>query len=206
LGPESLGARRRNGLHFREAVDERLLFLRQVVGRPELESHMQISGRARVDPRQSATTKVEDLTALCSRRHLKTHAPGDHRHIDVGSERQLRIRHQHLGIKIFTLALETRIFLDLEHHQDVATRTTARADVADSAHRHVLTGGHSGGNPHHYLLLAAQPSLASALFAGSGDDGSLSGATRARRDAYDLTKKTSLRPSDFARSVTGRAL
>src|SRR5207237_224562 len=76
----------------------------------------------------------------------------------------------------------------------------------DPAHRHVLAGGHSGGNPHGHLLLAPHSSLTTTLLARRRDDGSFAGAVRARRDADHLTEEASLRPANFAASVTRGAL
>src|SRR6185503_15046627 len=103
--------------------------------------------------------------------NLQGHGAGDHWHIDVGPERQLWVGDQYLRVEILTVPLEARIFLDLEYDDDVAARTTTRTDVADPAHRHVLTSRDSSGDSHLNLLFSARPSFTPALLARRRDDG-----------------------------------
>jgi len=130
---------------------------------------------------------------------------GDHRHIDVRPQRQLWVGNQYLSVEILTVALEARIFLDLEHDDDVAARTTTGTDVADTAHRHVLTSRDSSGDSHLNLLFSARPSLAPAFLARRGDDGPFAGTGRARRNTHHLPEEGALGAANLSRAVAGRA-
>src|SRR5204862_5296439 len=153
---------------------------------------------AGIYPRQAPASYFENLSARSTGRNLQRHNASYHRHVNVGTERELRVSDDNLRVEILTVPLEARIFLDLEHHQNVPTRTTTRTDVPHTAHRHVLTGGDAGGNPHEDLLLTADASFAATLLARLGDDGAFTSTVRAGRDAYHLAEETALRAPHLA--------
>ena len=72
-------------------MNERDFFVGEIVRRPKLEPHVQVPRGARVDPRQAPAAEIEDLAALRTRRYLQRDTSRDHRDIDVGAERELRI-------------------------------------------------------------------------------------------------------------------
>src|SRR6185295_3158343 len=143
---------------------------------------------------------------LSSGRNLKVHASRDQRHIDVGTECELRVGDKDFGVQIFAVALEPRILFDLEHDENVTARAAAWADVANAAHRHVLTGGDAGGNAHGDLLFTTEPAFTTALLARRGNHRSFAGARWARRNADHLSEEAALRATDFAAALTRRAL
>src|ERR1700682_5472132 len=126
LRPQAFRPALGNLLNFGQSPNQRRLFVGVGVGGPHLQSHVQVSGRARVDPRQTPSAKIEHLTALSSTRYLQSHGATAHRHFNVRAERKLRIRHKHLSVKIFAVALEAWIFLHLEHDEDVPRRAASR--------------------------------------------------------------------------------
>src|SRR6185503_1700543 len=158
LGPESLRPRRGHLLKVAKAAKEYRLLVGKALRRPELQSHVEVAHRARVDPRQAATAQIEDLSALGPSRYLKRYSAGDHLHVDVRAQRKLRVSDENLGVEIFAITLEALILFHLEHDEDVAARAATRTNVADAAHRHVLAGRDASRNPHQYLLLAAHSS------------------------------------------------
>src|ERR1700694_3828547 len=173
-----------NFLNFAQSPKQCRLFVRVGVGRPQLQPHVQISSRARVDPRQSPSAQIEYLPALGSTGYLQGHRPADHRHFDIGAEGELWIRDQHFGVEILAVALESWIFLHLEHHEDVSSRSTPWSDIAHGAHGHVLTRRYAGRNAHRDLLFSSNAPLAPALLARRSNDRPFAGARRAWRDAY----------------------
>src|SRR6185503_12373170 len=135
----------------------------QAIRRPELHTHVQVSGAARVQPRQPATAQVEHVATLRAAGHTQIRARHDRRYGDLRTEPQLRIRDEHFGIEIFTITLEARIFRHLEDHVHVATFAAALASVAYPAKRHVLPRGNAGRDLDRELALLTHASIATTL-------------------------------------------
>ena len=107
-----------------------LFLLGQPLGRPELHAHVQVTRAAGIDARQASPAQVELLPALRSGGNRQHHGAGDGRDGNLAAKHQLRIRHQHFRVQVFTVAVEARIFGNVEHYVHVAARTAANAGIA----------------------------------------------------------------------------
>src|SRR5687768_270213 len=136
---------------------------------------------------------------------MQRHTARHHRDLDIRAERELRIRHEHLAVEIFAVALETWILFHFKDDEDVASWSAARSHVTDSAHRHVLTGRDSRRYADDDLLLAASAAFTSALLARRRDDAAFAGAGGARSDTYHLAEERPLRAAYFPASTARRA-
>src|SRR5437764_5957549 len=169
-GPEALSAIHWHALlHFAQLLNELFLALGQPLRRPQLNANMQVSGSTRIHTWQSAPAQMKDLTALRTRRYTQRDAAGHSGNVDVGTEHELCVRDQDLGIEIFSVALEARIVGHLEHHMDVAARATTGAHISHAAQRHVLTGSDAAGNVHGNVSIGADAAVSPALLAGRTD-------------------------------------
>src|SRR5205085_7840054 len=89
----------------------------------------------------------------------------DGRHLDLCTEHELRIRDEHLGVKVLTVALEALIFLDFEDDDDIAASSATKSGVPRPAHRHVLAGRDARGDIDRQLGAAAHAPFSTALLA-----------------------------------------
>ena len=105
-------------------------------------------------------------------------------------EHELRVGDEHLAVEILAVALEARIFLDLEDDEDVAA--SDRRAVRRCRHRASSCTDRSrrrrGFAPESVFSLR-DASFAPALLARRGDDGPFARARRTRRDADDLPEE-----------------
>src|SRR5690242_9069501 len=164
LGPESLLARHGgHRLESRELLHDHFLLVRQRLRRPHLHAYLHVTRAARVHTGQPASANMEYLSALRAGGHTQCERPRHERDIDVRAEHQLWIRDEHLGEEIRTVALEARVLLDVEHHEDVAARSAARTHAPHPPQRHVLSRRYAGRDLHRNGVLAANASFAATL-------------------------------------------
>src|SRR5439155_5143715 len=142
--------------------------------------------------------------ALRPRWHAQDDTAGHRGNIDVGTEDELRIGRQHLGVQVFAVALEAWIVGDLEHYVHVTTRPAARANVSDSAQRHVLTRRDTAGNVDGYFSIGADTAVAPALLARRADDAPFTLARGTGLDGDELSEERALGALHLARPATAR--
>jgi len=67
---------------------------------------VKVADTRRVHSRKTTTTKMENLTALCARGHVKSHTRSHSWNFDIRTKNKLGIRDEHFAIEILAVALE----------------------------------------------------------------------------------------------------
>src|SRR5690606_2700372 len=111
---------------------------------PIYDAHDQVAAPAALELRQALAAHAQQTARLRARRDADARRAGYAGNVNLGAERSLRERDGQLGDEVRALAHEARVFLHLEHDDDVAARTAARADAALPAHRDVVAGRNTG--------------------------------------------------------------
>jgi len=116
MQPKALAAAvsRHPGLKLRQSRQDLSLLFGDSVWRPELDTNVEVARSTGIHTRQSAAAQMEDVTTLGASRNLERDVCGDGGDAHLAPEHKLRVRDQHLGVEIFTVALEARVFSDFE--------------------------------------------------------------------------------------------
>src|SRR5262245_61795570 len=106
---------------------------------------------------------------------------------------------------MIALALESRVFDDLEHGDEVPGRTVARPGHSLSANREVMMVGDAGRHVQLHRLLGFDPSLPTTRLARLSNHPTITTAGRARRHRDELPEHRLRRAPHFSRAAAGAA-
>src|SRR3989442_729654 len=206
LLPELLrGALVRRPLDLRQLLQQGTLLGRELGGRPHVHANVQVAAAALTHARQALAAQPIHRGGLRPRLDLERRLAVRRRHADLGAERRLGERERGIDHEIVAVALEARIFGDVEHRDQVARRAVARARHALAAHREVMMIRDARGHVDLDRLLGAHPPVALALGAGLEDHGPVARAARAGRHGEKLPEHRARRAPHLARPAARAA-
>src|SRR5437773_6468501 len=157
---------RRRPLDLRELHQQGTLLGRELGAGPRVHANVQVAAAALAHARQALAAQPIHRGGLRPRLDLERRLAVRRRHADLGAERRLGERQREIDHEIVPVALEARIFGDVEHRDQVARRAVARARHALAAHREVWWSGAAAGPLGVVLFCAGPPPAALPLGAG----------------------------------------
>src|SRR6266576_1426098 len=172
-----------------ELFEQLALLDRELVGGPDVHAHVEVAVPGFAEARQPFVAQAIRHAGLRARLHPQLGLAVRRRHLHVGAERGLRERDAEVVDEIVAVALEPRVFLDVEHRDQVAGRTVARAENALAAQREVVVIGDAGGDVDLNRLLALYAPLAATALARIANDRALTAAGRTGRHGEELAEQ-----------------
>src|SRR5438067_13540992 len=170
-------------------LTERLpLFLRQV--RRDDDSHIDdlVATPTRTQVRDPAPMDAKQLAILGTRRDLDSFRPVHRGNLDGVAQRSLRHAERQVVDDIGAIALQNRVWLDLDHDVQVAGRATTWTDLTLAREPDLGARVHASRGVDPNFLLTGTVAGAAADAAGSLDHLSLTIAAGATRDVDDLAE------------------
>jgi hypothetical protein len=132
----------------------------------KLQANVKITHTRGIHSRKTATSKMENLTALGACGHVKSDTRSHCWNFDIRAKHKLWIRDEDLAVQIFAVSLEPGILFYFEDNENVAATTTSGSNVARASHRHVLTGRNAGRNMNLDFLILPNAAFSATLSAG----------------------------------------
>src|ERR1019366_5019929 len=165
-----------------QLLQEFALPLAELRRRQHFDFDVQIAAPVTVEHRHTFVLHPEGgpgLRALGNFHHTFTIERGDS---NLGAQRRLRERNWHGAIQVLAFTLEEGVFPGVQHHIEVAGRSTVNASLALGRVQHARAFLDSRGNFYRDRALASDAAVASALGAGIDDQfaRALAGAAGAR--------------------------
>ena len=141
------------------------LLARQFRGRHHQDVVVQIAFAAAPRIGKSLALDAKDRAALRAFRNFQFFFPVQSRHLQFRAKRRLRNAHGDSAIQIRAAPLEERMFLDFQHHVQIAGRPAIWPGLSFAGDAQPRSGVHPRRNPQLDGLFAFQPSLPAALLA-----------------------------------------
>src|SRR3989442_9797700 len=207
LLPEDLGGVFRwwTPLVLRELLEQFLLLGGELGRRPHVHAHVQIAAPALAQPRQPLAAHAVDRAGLRPLLDAERRGPVRRRDLHLGAERGLAERDGEGEDEVIAVALEARVFGDLQDGDEVAPWTVARAGHALAPHGEVMVVGDARRHVDAQRLLGFDAPIPAARRARIGDDGPLPRARGARRDGEQLAEQRLRLAAHLAGAAAGAA-
>src|SRR5947207_3760667 len=196
---------RRRVLHLTQLLQQLALLRRQLGRRPDMDADMQIAMAALAEARQAFGAQAVRHTGLRSgvdpQRRLAEWCGNLH----LRAQCSLREGDAEIVDEVVAVTLEARIFLDVEHRDEIAARPVAGSRDALPSQREVVVVGDAGGHVDLNRLLRFDLPVAAAAVARAVDDGALTRARGTGRDGEELPEQRLRVMPHFAAAAAGAA-
>ena len=191
-----------------EALEQFLLFFRQVLRRDDVEADNHVAAAAAAQVRYTLAAHDEHLAGLRAGGNAEVVVRAvDRRDGDLVAERDLREVDLELEQQRVVVALEEVVLADADLQVEVAARAALGADLALAGEAHLRSVVDAGGDVHGQLALALLAARAAAVLAGVGDDTALAAAAIAGGHVDELAEDALLGAAHLAGAVAlGAAL
>src|SRR5438132_10079573 len=203
---ESLARPRRLERLAAPQLFQRLSLLRsQLGGHEDDEARVEIA-LATAQTRQAAALDSNHAPGGSSRRHVGHCRLALQRgHLDLPAEREQGKSGRHIHAQLGAVALEERMRLLLEQHDEIAGGSAARARVSLPGEWDEIAAGDARRHANRDRLLLTHATVAAAGLARLLENLSLAMAARTGGDAYELAEERLLHPSDLTVTLALRA-
>src|SRR6266550_643418 len=196
---------RRRVLHLTQLLQQLALLRRQLGRRPDMDADMQIAMAALAEARQAFGAQAVRHTGLRSRLDPQRRLAKRRGHLHLRAQCGLREGDAEVVDEVVAVTLEARIFLDVEHRDEIAARPVPRARDALPSQREVVVIGDAGGHVDLNRLLGFDAPVAATAVARAVDDGALTRARGTGRDGEELPEQRLRVMPHFAAAAAGAA-
>ena len=184
-----------------ELFEQLLLLRRQVHRRFDTDAAIKIAGVSAAHVAHALAAESEEFFALGAGRDFDRGTTIQSRHLEIATQHRCGETHGHLAIEIVLLALEQRMRLEPDLHEQIARGSTIFASLTFSREANLITLIHTGGHFDRQRFGVLHPAGAMTGRTRVGDD--LSGAMTLRTGLLD--GKESLLHAHLAVAAAGAA-
>src|SRR5258705_2686720 len=176
---------RRRVLHLTQLLEQLALLPRQLGRRPDVDADMEVAMAALAEARQALGAQAVRDTGLGAGLDLQHRLAERRGHLPLRAQRGLCEGDAEVVDEVVAVTLEARVFLDLEHRDEIAARPVARTGDALPSQREVVVIGDAGGYVDLNRLLGFYAPVATTTVAPGLDYGAPTPARGTGRDSEE---------------------